>query len=177
MGQNESKGQIPTRFSEVDAKPSWYNKTTWKTYTPGSKLLPHQIRYSYAIGALEECRIQEAQGHTLSLEQREFIDNAIKKERKEFIGWDITGWLGTATNIAVFVPLLVQAITQPTLYQNLALIWISLINQIIFLVYSIGIRSFPILILSIILLPLMIVLVALVYHNLTIYPASQQTCH
>ena len=158
---------------EKHPKPSWINKKTFKHYNFNNSFLPHVLRYNFAVAALDECELKNKQGYELTEDQKKKIDDQLKKERKIFIGWDIVGYIGLATNFGVFVPLLIQAITQPHLYQNLSLIWLSLINQIIWLIYAIGIRSMPLLVLSILLLPLMIVIVILVYYNLALYPNPQ----
>ena len=161
-------------FNHVDAKPTWIQSSSFKTYKPEARMLSHVLRYDYAVAALLESRMEKNQGYPLTKEQKEKIDKILKKERKNFIGWQIVGWVGLATNFAVFVPLLVQSIQQPQLYQNLALIWLGLITQIVFLIYAIGIRSMPILILSCLLIPLMIVVLILVYENLKMYPHPEQ---
>lgn len=161
-------------FEHVDAKPSWISSSSFKTYKPEARMLPHVLRYNYAAAALLESRIEKNQGHPLTQAQKEKIDEILKKERKKFIGWDSVGWIGLATNFSVFVPLLIQSIQQPELYQNLALLFLGLATQVIFLIYAIGIRSMPILILSCLLIPLFIVVLVLVYENLKKYPHPEQ---
>lgn len=149
--------------------PSWYRNSvrepTFRFYRPGARFLPHQLRYSFARAALQECQITQKQQKDLSPQQIKEIDTVFRKERKYFISFDIVGYIAMGLNVATFVPLLVQAVRQPSLPQNLALIWLGAIDQIVWLVYAIGLRSLPILILSLILIPLFVALLILVYQN------------
>lgn len=145
----------------TEPAPSFLPKSN--IYPPGAPLLPHELRYNYAYYALEECRIESQQRFPLTRQQQERILKILEKDKTKFLAFDIIGWISTALNFAVFVPILVQAIETPENGTNIILTWISLINQLFWLVYAIGIRSYPILILAILLIPLLLIVIILLY--------------
>lgn len=147
-------------FREEIAYPSFLASKKG-AYRPNARFLPHELRYEYAVAALEECRLH--QGHPLTQDQENRIRQIIHHDRKKFIAFETVGWLAFALNFATFVPLLIEAIQKKASSQSKNIIWIGFVDQILWLIYAIGIRSLPILILSLLLIPMFVTILVLVY--------------
>ena len=106
-----NKMKRETNSFEETAKPSWIDRKFYKAYNPGTRFLPHLLRYSYATSALQECQIRYQQNGNITNEQKFHIEKQLQKDRRNFIAFEIVGYVGTALNFATFVPLLVQAIS------------------------------------------------------------------